>query len=309
MTIGDKIRKYRNLRGITQEELGKRVGLPRDRIRQYETNVRSPKPDLLKKFAEQLNVDVAALSDVDIRDEEDLMHVLFDAEEKYDIDIIKKEGQTMLVFNDEDMSHSVITTYLSLWCDKRRTLGINKDNPKKDEYTEWQGQFGSQAESFKAEMKARIDKMYKPYLDSAPKTAGSGSSLIQTIKKQEPGYLIDTVYKNGLPGLVFNADKLLAEESEAFADFLIMLRYMKSLGAEITKDIIYDGNMVKIVYIFPYPEFATICNFADELIAYNKDKDSYSTLAKEEFEKHFDASIKTYDLDIKSVIQHHKKEG
>ena len=80
MTIGDKIRKYRNLRGITQEELGKRVGLPRDRIRQYETNVRSPKPDLLKKFAEQLNVDVAALSDVDIRDEEDLMHVLFDAE-------------------------------------------------------------------------------------------------------------------------------------------------------------------------------------------------------------------------------------
>ena len=84
---------------------------------------------------------------------------------------------------------------------------------------------------------------------------------------------------------------------------------MESLGAEITKDIIYDGNMVKIIYIFPYPEFSAICNFADELIAYNKDKDSYSTLAKEEFEKHFEASIKTYDLDIKNVIQHHKKKG
>ena len=308
MTIGDKIRKYRNLRGITQEELGKRVGLPRDRIRQYETNVRSPKPDLLKKFAEQLNVDVAAISDVDIRDEEDLMHVLFDAEEKYDIDIVKKDGQTMLVFNDDDMDHSVIITYLSLWCDKRRTLGINKENPKRDEYIDWQGQFGSQAEAFKTEMKSRIDKKYGPYLKNAPKTAGSSSSFVQTLKKQEPGYLIDTVYSNGFPGLVFNADKLLADESEAFADFLIMLRYMESLGAEITKDIIYDGNMVKIIYIFPYPEFSVICNLADELIAYNKDKDSYSALAKEEFEKHFQSSMKTFDLNIKNVIQNHKKK-
>ena len=65
MTVGQKIRFFRDLRGYTQAELGEMVGLPGDRIRQYETNVRTPKPDKLREIADALDVDVAAISYVD----------------------------------------------------------------------------------------------------------------------------------------------------------------------------------------------------------------------------------------------------
>ena len=43
MTLGDKIRKYRTLKGLTQAQLGSMVKLTGDRIRQYENDVRKPK--------------------------------------------------------------------------------------------------------------------------------------------------------------------------------------------------------------------------------------------------------------------------
>ena len=58
MTIGNKIRLFRDLRGYTQAELGQKVGLPGDRIRQYENDVRTPKADMLKAIADALDVDV-----------------------------------------------------------------------------------------------------------------------------------------------------------------------------------------------------------------------------------------------------------
>ena len=43
MTLGDKIRKYRTLKGLTQAQLGSMVKLTGDRIRQYDNDVRKPK--------------------------------------------------------------------------------------------------------------------------------------------------------------------------------------------------------------------------------------------------------------------------
>ena len=61
MTIGQKIRFYRDLRGYTQAELGSKVHLQADRIRQYETNVRTPKMDKLKEIADELHVSSAQI--------------------------------------------------------------------------------------------------------------------------------------------------------------------------------------------------------------------------------------------------------
>lgn len=61
MTVGDKIRKIRTFRGMTQKELGLAVGFEEkgadNRIAQYETNYRVPKRELLDKIAEALRVD------------------------------------------------------------------------------------------------------------------------------------------------------------------------------------------------------------------------------------------------------------
>ena len=61
MTVGDKIKKIRTFRGMTQKELGLAIGFEEkgadNRIAQYETNYRVPKKDLLNKIAEVLRVD------------------------------------------------------------------------------------------------------------------------------------------------------------------------------------------------------------------------------------------------------------
>ena len=54
MTVGDKIKKIRTFRGMTQKELGLAVGFEEkgadNRIAQYETNYRVPKRELLDKI-------------------------------------------------------------------------------------------------------------------------------------------------------------------------------------------------------------------------------------------------------------------
>lgn len=65
MTKGYRIKHFRNLRGLTQKQLGILVGLPESnadiRIAQYESGIRVPKAELMEKIAEVLNVTTAEL--------------------------------------------------------------------------------------------------------------------------------------------------------------------------------------------------------------------------------------------------------
>ena len=58
MAVGDRIKRARNLRGMTQKELGIAIGFEEKsadiRIAQYESNTRTPKEELLRKIAEVL---------------------------------------------------------------------------------------------------------------------------------------------------------------------------------------------------------------------------------------------------------------
>ena len=60
MTIGQRIRKARMNREITQQELGELVGFPDDsasvRIAQYESSTRRPKPEIRAKICEALRI-------------------------------------------------------------------------------------------------------------------------------------------------------------------------------------------------------------------------------------------------------------
>lgn len=61
MEIIDNIRKYRQARGMTQEELGRRCNMPTGYIGGIETYQRFPKVKNLKRIAEGLEVDIAYL--------------------------------------------------------------------------------------------------------------------------------------------------------------------------------------------------------------------------------------------------------
>ena len=61
MSTGENIKRIRNIRGITQKELGIAVGIGEEsagpRMAQYETGKRTPKEKMLNKIAEVLEAD------------------------------------------------------------------------------------------------------------------------------------------------------------------------------------------------------------------------------------------------------------
>jgi len=59
--IIDNIRRFRQARGLTQEELGRRCNMPTGYIGGIETYKRFPKVKNLKRIAEGLGIDIAYL--------------------------------------------------------------------------------------------------------------------------------------------------------------------------------------------------------------------------------------------------------
>ena len=80
MTIGDKIKKIRTFRNMTQAELGAALGWGdkgANRLAQYETNYRVPRKDLVTEMAKILDVNPLALHEPTTMDASELMEILF----------------------------------------------------------------------------------------------------------------------------------------------------------------------------------------------------------------------------------------
>jgi len=66
--IGEKIKKLREERNITQKELSEFIGVSKESISQYERGVQTPKPQTLIKLANYFNVSIDyILGRVDIK--------------------------------------------------------------------------------------------------------------------------------------------------------------------------------------------------------------------------------------------------
>lgn len=77
MNIGEKIKRIRQHRRMTQKELGALVDLSANRIAQYEMGYRVPKKPLLNQIAEALRVSPLALSDGGNGPANDILEQLF----------------------------------------------------------------------------------------------------------------------------------------------------------------------------------------------------------------------------------------
>ena len=101
MAIGERIRFFRNLCGMTQKYLGQVVGFPEKtadiRMAQYESGSRTPKADLTNKLAEVFDISPQALSVPDIDSYIGLMHTLFTLEDRYGLTIVKTEKSVISV--------------------------------------------------------------------------------------------------------------------------------------------------------------------------------------------------------------------
>ena len=62
----------------------------------------APQTGIRNKLADALDVDLSALSDINIQTYEDVMHTLFLFEEEFDMDIDRTEEKTTLSFDNHN---------------------------------------------------------------------------------------------------------------------------------------------------------------------------------------------------------------
>ena len=93
MTVGEKIRTYRTMRGISQKMLGELAGgINEVTIRKYEAGDRNPKPDQLLKIANALGISINLFMDFDIETISDVLSLIFKMDEQIDVEFHGKKN-------------------------------------------------------------------------------------------------------------------------------------------------------------------------------------------------------------------------
>ncbi len=155
-SIGGKIKKFRELRGMSQKELGIKCGFSASsadvRIAQYEKNKKIPREKLLKDIADALEVNDCALFDADMLAYNRMYHALFDMEDLHGLHPVKKPDGYYLEFSGDTVLGQHITkhdfdSFLLEWYEKRQQYQPNSSDTPADreskarEYALWKGEF------------------------------------------------------------------------------------------------------------------------------------------------------------------------
>ena len=139
MAIGERIKYIRNLRGMTQKELGMAIGFDEKtadvRIAQYESGTRSPKEKYIQLLANALKVQPFALALPKIDNCYGLLHTLFALEDIYGLKVNSIEGELCLTWNKENRSYHTMFDMLSAWQEQSEKL--LRGQISKEQYDGW----------------------------------------------------------------------------------------------------------------------------------------------------------------------------
>ena len=175
--VGDRIRKIRTEKGLSQAELGAMVGLTADRIQKYENGARKPKTNLLKQIASALGVSTLALVDPITTNYIGAMFAMFELENTFNMKIEKiDEGPTPRMCLTVDFKNHLYE-YMMEWYDiysqtQSELEVVSSDEERKDimkSYHNWEWTFPQgivdKAERGlqKARLKRKIEELQEAY--------------------------------------------------------------------------------------------------------------------------------------------------
>ena len=122
--LGERMRRIRTALGMTQGELGAKIGLSADRVQKYENGFRKPKADMLGKIADALGVEKLALTDPIVTTPIGVMYALFEMEREYNAVIRKTSGGFEMTFVDtvNGTAGGSINDYLLEWTIERDSI-------------------------------------------------------------------------------------------------------------------------------------------------------------------------------------------
>lgn len=172
MAIGERIRFFRNLRGMTQKYLGTVVGFPEKtadiRMAQYESGSRTPKADLTENLAGVLGVSPLALSVPDIDSYLGLMHTLFTLEDRYGLTVEKGEnGISMRVDPRKGKDAAELSKMLNVWAEQAEKY--HNGDISREDYDKWRYNYPKYDENsgyVKVPSQALSDEMVEAFSDT-----------------------------------------------------------------------------------------------------------------------------------------------
>lgn len=143
MAIGDRIKRARNFRKMTLKQLGMAIGFDEKsadvRMAQYESNVRTPKEDMLRQIAEVLNVNYRSIYEPTLYAAEDVMYSLFELDEHYPISLHKITDDTDPYYPTNrvavNFNSKLLDDFMTEWLKKKWEL--KEGQITQEEYMEW----------------------------------------------------------------------------------------------------------------------------------------------------------------------------
>ena len=302
MTLGEKIRKYRLLKGWTQKELGMKVGFSAatadSRIRKYESNLMAPKEDIRGRLVEVLDLHPSALSDINLQSAEDVMQVLFLLEEECGMSIERTEDKTSLIFSNHNPDTSLITSYLYAWYAQKQKLPVKSDTDSykksQDLYIKWKARFPRDLRNYWKAQEEEINKKYDPLVKQLEGSRTKITrvcellalfrSMIQTGIFIKPSVRTDVIspYNDvGALEVTFRVSQMLqpkdSQIKERFAEFLHDIKVLHSYGMHVATELLTQEEGTTIAYALYFPPFMALRDSIEEIQGFEQaeDKNDY----------------------------------
>jgi len=137
MKIGERLKKFRMARELSQKQLGIMSGLSEPAIRNYELGNRYPNTKQLEKIAGGLGISPFAIADPDFDSYVGLMHSLFQLEDLYGLKPQIVDGKIMLSFDVEPTS--AVLSNVGYWSKELESL--KNGAISQEEYDLWRYSF------------------------------------------------------------------------------------------------------------------------------------------------------------------------
>ncbi|MDD3138403.1 MAG: helix-turn-helix transcriptional regulator [Lachnospiraceae bacterium] len=140
MAIGQRIKFFRNRKGMTQKYLGEILGFLGKtsdvRMAQYESEARVPKAELIKEMAGVFDVSTHALNVPDIDTYLGLMHTFFALEDMYGLKIGEIDGEICLHLDKSVTAPgSTLDDMFRSW--QAQSARLEAGEISKEEYDAW----------------------------------------------------------------------------------------------------------------------------------------------------------------------------
>ena len=311
MSVGRKIRAIRDLRGMTQKDLGIKAGFSAAtadvRIRQYESNKMVPKEDKLKEIADALDIDVSALKSHDIYSDLDLMQILFEIEEIYGLEIGKDANRYILSFDEDHPLFRFINNNLDSWyLAKSKLLSYSEESGYDDkEYSLWKYRFPLDNMELENMNAAKVQEKYKPFVNNSYSIKKVNEFILLFEKLIRNGFDIQIASAPERSGIgtyvccaIFKHSELLdatGEAANAYAEYLSMINYLEKSGIEIERETTsFDGETLLGIYFYNSVLSTALSHTVREIIKAYKDGVLDDTILQMQYKD----SLRTFNVPI-----------